>query len=85
MSMDFVLTKHARQRKNEYRITVSLIRETLRMPDQVRYDGDGYLMFKKLYVREGHPHVLIVVCVRSGKTFRIITLITSSKVKKYLS
>ena len=82
--MEYVLTKHARERKTEYRITDVLIKEALDNPSEIGYDDQGNVMIKKRYQRRRHPHVLIIVGVEEKSVFRIITLITSSKIKKYL-
>ena len=82
--MDYTFTEHARQRKNEYQISEKLIQEALDKPTQISYDTHEHVMVKKLYKRKGSPHVLIIIGVGESSVFRIITLITSSKIKKYL-
>lgn len=82
--MKYLLTHHAQLRKKEYRISNKLIRDTLDKPSEISYDAQGHVMLKKLYSRRGHSHVFIIVGVEESFVFRIITIITSSKIKKYL-
>lgn len=78
------VTKHAKGRMSERGILVKHVEEVIANPDRVGKDKKGNLLYKKRYHRSGKDRVLIVVCVKEGVGHRILTVIESTKVKKYL-
>ena len=65
-------------------ISIELIEEALAYPDKVSYDGKGRMLIKKLYERNGGKRLLIIAGEQEGDTFVIVTVIDTSKIKKYL-
>ncbi len=68
----------------ERSISVALIEEALVNPTKILYDARGRLMFKKLYKKRHIPRLLIVIGEKVKDTLRVITVIETSKIKKYL-
>lgn len=82
--MKVVFTRHARERMKERLISREDVVEALENPTKVGYDKDGKILVKKTYQKEGKERLLLIVGRISRETFKIITIIDSSKVKKYL-
>ncbi len=82
--MDYELTNHARERIEERLISKKLVGEALRNPTKVLYDEDGRILIKKLYIKRGRERLLLIIGDRTDGKLRIITIIETSKVKKYL-
>lgn len=82
--MRYVLTLHARKRMEERNIPTDLLEEALDFPTKIGYDEKGQIMVKKLYAKRRKERLLIVVGQFQEETLRIVTLIDTSKVKKYL-
>ena len=83
--MEYILTDHARKRMRERKITGDDIRSALENPTKIGYDKNGNVLIKKLYTRENKERLLILVGDKEGNhSFRIFTVIDTSKVKKYL-
>lgn len=61
-----------------------LIAGTLRNPTKVLYDSKGRLLFKKLYQKKGQTRLLLIVGIKTDDNLRIITVIDTSKIRKYL-
>lgn len=85
-SMKFVITPHARRKRmSERAITELMVQEALDNPTKVGYDGRGRVLVKKRYTRSGRERLLIIAGeMKNDKTFEIVTVIDTSKVKKYL-
>jgi len=75
------LTKHAKAR--ERNIPISLLESTLQSPTKVMYDDKGHLLLVKLYKKVGRPRLLFAVVVMEDEP-KVLTVIDTSKVKKYL-
>ena len=82
--MDYILTPHAKQRMVERLIPDKLIAATLRNPTKVLYDSRGRLLFKKLYQKKGQTRLLLIAGIKTGNSLRIVTVIDTSKLRKYL-
>lgn len=82
--MEYILSDHARKRIAERSITKQQVESALRYPTKVLYDNKGRLMFKKLYLRKSSQRLLIVVGEKQFSKLKIITVIDTSKVRKYL-
>ncbi|OGF63969.1 hypothetical protein A2661_02305 [Candidatus Giovannonibacteria bacterium RIFCSPHIGHO2_01_FULL_45_24] len=80
--MDYELTRHAKERMAERRISEKLLESAILHPNKVLYDEKDKIMFKKLYA--GDKRLLIVVAERVKNRLKIITIIDTSQVKKYL-
>ncbi len=84
--MDYILTAHAKQRIKERIISMELIDEALRNPTAVLYDTNDKerVLIKKLYKKKGKPRLVLIAGIYRGSTLKILTIIETSKVKKYL-
>ena len=80
----YILTAHAKERMRERAIPAQLIRDALRNPTNVSYNVHRQLLIKKLYKRKGNERLLLMVVERAGDQLKIITVIDTSKIKKYL-
>lgn len=82
--MQYRLTKHARERIEERRIPVTILEDALHNPTKVGYDVEGKQLIKKVYKKSGKEHLLLLVVRRDHDTMVIVTVIDTSKVKKYI-
>ena len=82
--MRYILKPHARMRMRERKITESIIKDALDNPTKIEYDTRGRVLFKKLYQRNGKERLLFMVGEGRGDLIEIITIIDTTKVKKYL-
>jgi len=84
--VDYILTKHARKRLDDRKVSVRLVEDALLYPTQLLADGDGdgKWLYKKLYAGEKKLRMLMLVVIMEGSRLKILTIIDTSKVKKYL-
>ena len=82
--MKYILIKHARERLEERKIQESLIQEALEKPTKTIYDNKGRILVKKLYTRQGKQRLLLIAGEIAKDTFVVITIIDTTKIKKYL-
>jgi len=82
--MKYVIKPHARGRMIERSISERLVDDTIANPIKVLYDDSGRILFKKLYRNKGIDRLLIVVGEPKKDMIEIITVIETSKIKKYL-
>ena len=82
--MEYKLTSHTLQRMRERLISIRLIEEALAHPDKVLHDEKRRMLIKKLYERNGRQRLLLIVGEQEENVFVIITVIDTSKIKKYL-
>ena len=83
--MDYILKPHAKQRMKERDISEELVRGALQNPTQMRYDAENRLLIKKIYSKSGKKRLLLIAGeIKDGEMLEIITVIDTSKVKKYL-
>ena len=80
--MDYELTRHARERMLERRISEKLLDDAILNPTKLLYNEDNKLMFKKLYAK--NKRLLIVVAERTKTHLKIITIIDTSNINKHL-
>lgn len=80
---DYFLSKHAKERMLERRISKFDIEWTLRKPTKLLYNEENKLLFKKIYGKKKN-RLLIIVAERSGNKLKIITIIDTTNIKKYL-
>ena len=73
------------KRKRERSITCRLIEEALDDSTDIGTDSEGKVLIKKLYQRMGKDRLLLVVGEFIQKDiFKVITIIETSKIDKYL-
>lgn len=82
--MHYQLTQHALQRMQERGISFSVLEETLASPDQIWYEEGVKVQFRKRITQDSKEFLLIAVAVHNEGLLRIITVIQTSKIKKYL-
>ena len=80
--MDYELTRHARERMLERRISEKLLDDAILNPTKLLYNEDNKLMFKKFYAK--NKRLLIVVAERTKTHLKIITIIDTSNINKHL-
>lgn len=80
---DYFLSKHAKERAIERSIRVLDIELTLLKPDKLLYNEDNKLLFKKIYGKRRN-RLLIIVAERSNNKLKVITIIDTTNIKKYL-
>ena len=68
----------------ERSISERVIKEALQNPTNILYDDKDRLMVKKLYKKRGKERLLLIAGEMAKNRFEIITVIDTSKVKKYL-
>lgn len=82
--MEYTLSTHARERVAERSIPKRLIDEALQEPTKVSYDASGRMLIKKLYRKRRSERLLLIAGEVTGEILKIITVIDTSKVRKYL-
>lgn len=82
--MRYIIKPHAKTRARERLISETAIADALENPTKVGYNAEGRLLVKKLYRRGGKERLLLLVGEIVENTLEIITIIDTSKVKKYL-
>ena len=82
--MRYIVTPHAKARMAERSIPEKLIAEALRNPTELSYDPRRRILIKKLYQTRGRDRLLLIVGEETNGILNIITVIDTSKVKKYL-
>lgn len=82
--MEYIIKPHARKRMQERSISEQVVKDALDSPTKVSYDSRERILIKKLYSRGGKKRLLLVVCDKVEHVLEIITIIDTSKIKKYL-
>lgn len=82
--MKYILTAHAEFRMKERGISSSLLEDALRHPTAIAKDPKGNILLKKTYRKHGQLRLLLIVCRMKGDIALVITIIDTSKVRKYL-
>ena len=82
--MKYRLTKHAEERAKEREISTWLIQDSLESPTDLSRDNEGKLLIKRLYKKKDKERLLLLVGKIVNNELLIITIIETSKVKKYL-
>lgn len=77
--MHLILTNHARMRAQERGISFEEILETIESPDTVQEQDDHVLCFKK----RKSAFLLLVYAKDAEGNFVVITVLRTSKLKKY--
>ena len=68
----------------ERKIQKRLLESAFRAPTDVLPDRKGKFLIKKVYRKSGKARLLLIVGEVNDRELRIITVIETSKVKKYL-
>ncbi|MBI2263148.1 DUF4258 domain-containing protein [Candidatus Berkelbacteria bacterium] len=82
--MRYILSTHARARLLEREISEEIVRRVLQNPTEISYDNKGRLLIKGLYQGENKPRLLLLAAELKEDHLKIITIIDTSKIKKYL-
>ena len=82
--MEYIIKPHALGRMRERAISEAFLRDALEYPTKIGYDPRGRILIKKLYMRDGKERLLLIAGEYIENAFVIITVIDTSKVKKYL-
>ena len=86
--MKLIFWGHARERMQERGITIKDVRLTLLHPDQLDVDKSDHhrLLAKRLYKnsRIGARQLLMVVYEVHGHAIEIVTVVSTSKIDKYI-
>ena len=83
--MKYEFLPHARKRMAERTISRKLVIDALRFPTKISSNRQGRQLIKKLYTgKRGVKRLLLVVIEVASDVIRIITVIDTSKVGKYL-
>jgi len=82
--MKYVIKPHARKRMRERSISEKLIYDTIANSTKVLYDDNGRILFKKLYKNQDIDRLLLIVAESKKDVLEIVTVIETSKIKKYL-
>ncbi|OGI70400.1 hypothetical protein A3A09_02135 [Candidatus Nomurabacteria bacterium RIFCSPLOWO2_01_FULL_42_20] len=84
MFQSYIIKAHAKQRIRERGIKEELIKEALFKPTKILYDVQSRILIKKLYKKGGKERLLLIAGEIKNDLLEIITVIETSKVKKYL-
>ena len=82
--MRYFFTRHALERMKERSISKKMIDSAFVKPTKVLYDDSDRILIKKLYKKRRVGRLLMVVGKLEKGDFKIITIIETSKIKKYL-
>lgn len=86
--MTVKFTEHARNRMKERGISEKIARATLLSPDKVEQSSTVSTRFliKKIYFHADHrrDHLLILICEEERNATKVITIIDTSKISKYI-
>ena len=84
--MAFKILPHARKRMKERKITVETVEKAISFPDKQQKDRthSRRLLAKKLISIANKPYLLLVVFEQNYKDITVVTVITTSKILKYL-
>ena len=85
--MRIILSSHARMRMRERGLKVEDIRLAITYPDRLEFDRTDRHRFlvKKIYhPRTGVRHLLMVIYEVAGNVAEVVTVISTSKISKYL-
>lgn len=82
--VEYILSSHAKERMAERSITEKLIREAMASPTKILHDSRKRILIKKLYGMKGKERLLLIAGEMTGEKLKIITVIDTTKIKKYL-
>lgn len=82
--MKLIIGVHAQIRMTERNISLKEIKLALKSPTKIEYDENNKLTVKKVTVKNGEIKLLLIVGAIQNNALKLITVIETSKVKKYL-
>ncbi|HEY4495271.1 MAG TPA: DUF4258 domain-containing protein [Candidatus Paceibacterota bacterium] len=82
--MKYFLTKHAKERMTERFIPERIIANAITNPTSILYDDNDRLLIKKLYRKRNKERLLLIAGEMIEDKLKIITVIDTSKINKYL-
>ena len=82
--MHYVLSDHAQLRMTRRKISKQLITDAIEHPTKISYDVRGRLLMVYRYQKGNKFRLLLISEVYRDTIFRVITVIDTTKVKKYL-
>lgn len=84
--MDFVLTEHAKKRLKERGISEKVVKEAIQNPTKIQRDSKNRnrTLFKKVYTNKNKKRLFLIIGEIEKEKLKIITVIDTSKVEKYL-
>ena len=82
--MKYIIKPHAKGRMKERSIPEKIVANAVANPTKMLYDDDGRILFKKLYKKRDVERLLLVAGEYKKDILEIITVIETSKIKKYL-
>ncbi len=82
--MKFEFSSHAQKRMRERAISKKSIIEALEFPTRISSDKHGRQLVKKLYTKKKVQRLLLIAIEVKADICRVITVIDTSKIKKYL-
>ncbi|MBI2465911.1 MAG: DUF4258 domain-containing protein [Candidatus Sungbacteria bacterium] len=83
--MKFEFSPHAQKRIKERSISKKLVTNALEFPTRISSDKHGRQLVKKLYTDKKKARRLLLVAIEiTGNIIKIITVIDTSKINKYL-
>lgn len=79
---------HALERIKERSIKKSDVEKFIKFPDKIEISNinANRLLFKKIYFNQKHKkdHLLMLICEKENGILKIITIIDTSKISKYI-
>jgi uncharacterized DUF497 family protein len=78
---DFIFTLHAKLRMKERNISLSEVKRVVKNPMKLAIKDEGYMAIGL----RNNGHAILVYYVSESDNIKVITVITTSKVSKYLS
>ena len=84
LPLPFRLTSHARKRMAERSISEALINDSLKNPTKIEQDEQQRILIKKIYEKRGKKRLLLLALEREHIGLCVVTVIDTTKIKKYL-
>lgn len=86
--MQIIISKHARERMKERKISKEIVSAALAYPEQVAFDKTARNRYiaKKVYqpTTKTRAYLLLIIYERTPDEIKVITVISTSKINKYL-
>lgn len=80
--MRIVLSNHALLRARQREVTFEQVVDCIQNPDQISDEPEGKQCYKKL---QNGKMLLLCYTVQADQSIKVVTIILTSKIKKYLS
>lgn len=86
--MKVKFSKHALERMDERGIKQSDVEKFIVFPDKIEISSinKNRFLFKKVYFHKKYKkdHILMIICEKESGAIRVITIIDTSKISKYI-